>query len=179
YVAVQTGAIYLLGATGLVALSGVPQFVGQIVLMVTLAVLLYGWLLSGKHGNLHVLLLIGIIIGAGLGSVSTFMQRLLTPSEFDLLTARMFGSVTSADADYLPIAVPLAAGAGLLLWRRARRLNVMALGKEITTGLGLNHRRELIVVLVLVAVPLATATALVRPVAFPGFLAPPLGSPRP
>src|SRR5690625_872289 len=38
YVAVQTGAIYLLGATGLVALSGVPQFVGQIVLMVTLAV---------------------------------------------------------------------------------------------------------------------------------------------
>ena len=170
YVAVQTGAIYLLGATGLVALSGVPQFVGQIVLMVTLAVLLYGWLLSGKHGNLHVLLLIGIIIGAGLGSVSTFMQRLLTPSEFDLLTARMFGSVTSADADYLPIAVPLAAGAGLLLWRRARRLNVMALGKEITTGLGLNHRRELIVVLVLVAVLIATSTALVGPMTFLGFL---------
>src|SRR5690625_1209139 len=110
YVAVQTGAIYLLGATGLTMLTGVPQFVGQIVLMVALAVLLYGWLLSGKHGNLHVLLLIGIIIGAGLGSVSTFLQRLLTPSEFDLLTARLFGSVTSADADYLPIAVPLAAG---------------------------------------------------------------------
>ena len=170
YVAVQTGAIYLLGATGLVALSGVPQFVGQIVLMVTLAVLLYGWLLSGKHGNLHVLLLIGIIIGAGLGSVSTFLQRLLTPSEFDLLTARLFGSVTSADADYLPIAVPLAAGAGLLLWRRARRLNVMALGKEITTGLGLNHRRELIAVLVLVAVLIATSTALVGPMTFLGFL---------
>src|SRR5699024_4569681 len=73
YVAVQTGAIYLLGATGLTMLTGVPQFVGQIVLMVALAVLLYGWLLSGKHGNLHVLLLIGIIIGAGLGSVSTFL----------------------------------------------------------------------------------------------------------
>ena len=170
YVAVQTGAIYLLGATGLTMLTGVPQFVGQIVLMVALAVLLYGWLLSGKHGNLHVLLLIGIIIGAGLGSVSTFLQRLLTPSEFDLLTARLFGSVTSADADYLPIAVPLAAGAGLLLWRRARRLNVMALGKEITTGLGLNHRRELIAVLVLVAVLIATSTALVGPMTFLGFL---------
>ncbi|WP_022916193.1 iron chelate uptake ABC transporter family permease subunit [Ruania albidiflava] len=170
YVAVQTGAIYLLGATGLTMLTGVPQFIGQIVLMVGLAVALYGWLLSGKHGNLHVLLLIGIIIGAGLGSVSTFLQRLLTPSEFDLLTARLFGSISSADADYLPIAVPLAAGAGLLLWRRARRLNVMALGRDVTTGLGLNHRRELVVVLVLVAVLMATSTALVGPMTFLGFL---------
>ncbi len=170
YVAVQTGAIYLLGATGLTMLTGVPQFIGQIALMVGLAVALYGWLLSGKHANLHVLLLIGIIIGAGLGSVSTFLQRLLTPSEFDLLTARLFGSISSADADYLPIAVPLAAGAGLLLWRRARRLNVMALGRDVTTGLGLNHRRELVIVLVLVAVLMATSTALVGPMTFLGFL---------
>ena len=170
YVAVQTAAVYFLGATGLVALTGVPQFLGQIAVMVALAVALYGWLLSGKYGNLHVMLLIGIIIGAGLGSVSTFMQRLLTPSEFDVLTARLFGSVSSADADYLPIAVPLAAGAGVLLWLCARKLNVMALGKEVTTGLGLDHRRELIGVLVLVAVLIATSTALVGPMVFLGFL---------
>ena len=34
---------------------------------------------SYRYGNLQVMLLVGIILGAGLGSVSTFMQRLLTP----------------------------------------------------------------------------------------------------
>ena len=170
YMAVQTAAMYFFGVAGLVALTGVPQFLFQIGMMVGLAVALYGWLLTGKYGNLHVMLLIGIIIGGGLGSVSTFMQRLLTPSEFDVLTARLFGSMANADADYLPIAVPLCAVAGTLLWLRARRLNVLALGPAPTTSLGLNHRAELIKVLVLVAVLIATSTALVGPMTFLGFL---------
>ncbi|MEE6287629.1 iron chelate uptake ABC transporter family permease subunit [Georgenia sp. MJ173] len=170
YIAVQTSAVYFLGAAGLVSLTGVPQFLTQIGIMVGLAVALYGWLLSGRHGNLHVMLLIGIIIGGGLGSVSTFMQRLLTPSEFDILTARLFGSVSNADADYLPVAIPLCVVAAGLLWARARRLNVLALGRDATTSLGLNHRAELVKVLVLVAVLMAVSTALVGPMTFFGFL---------
>lgn len=170
YIAVQTSAVYFLGAAGLVSLTGLPQFAMQIGLMVGLAVALYGWLLSGRYGNLHVMLLIGIVIGGGLGSVSTFMQRLLTPSEFDVLTARLFGSVSNADAGDLPLAVPLCLVAGALLWARAKRLNVMALGRDATTGLGLNHRAELIKVLVLVAVLVAVSTALVGPMTFFGFL---------
>ncbi len=69
--------------------------------------LLYGWLLSGKYGNMQVMLLVGIILGGGLGSVSAFMQRLLTPSEFDVLTAKLFGSISNAEVAYLPLAVPL------------------------------------------------------------------------
>ena len=170
YMAVQTAAVYCLGAAGIVALTGVPQFLVQVGLMVGLAVALYGWLLSGKHANLHVMLLIGIIIGGGLGSVSTFMQRLLTPSEFDVLTARLFGSVSNADAAYLPIAVPVVLTAGTLLWLRAKRLNVLALGRDATTSLGLNHRAELVKVLLLVAVLMAVSTALVGPMTFFGFL---------
>ena len=170
YIAVQTSAVYFLGAAGIISLTGLPQFAIQVALMVGLAVALYGWLLSGRYGNLHVMLLIGIIIGGGLGSVSTFMQRLLTPSEFDVLTARLFGSVSNADAGDLPLAVPLCLVAGTLLWIRAKRLNVMALGRDATTGLGLNHRAELIKVLVLVAVLVAVSTALVGPMTFFGFL---------
>ncbi len=170
YIAVQTSAVYFLGAAGIISLTGLPQFAMQVALMVGLAVALYGWLLSGRYGNLHVMLLIGIVIGGGLGSVSTFMQRLLTPSEFDVLTARLFGSVSNADAGDLPLAVPLCLVAGTLLWARAKRLNVMALGRDATTGLGLNHRAELIKVLVLVAVLVAVSTALVGPMTFFGFL---------
>ena len=123
----------------------------QIALMVALSLALYGWLLRGKYGNLQIMLLVGIIVGGGLRSISTFMQRLLTPSEFDILTARMFGSISNADASYLPIASPLMLGAGGLLWVQSRRLNVMSLGRDAAVGLGLNYKAELMKTLFLVS----------------------------
>ncbi|MGI5952314.1 MAG: iron chelate uptake ABC transporter family permease subunit, partial [Brooklawnia sp.] len=142
YVAIQTAAVFFLGAAGVTAVKGVPQFLLQIGLLVGLSVALFGWLLSGKYGNLHVMLLVGIIIGGGLGSVSAFMQRLLSPSEFDVLSARLFGSMANADAEYLPIAIPLCLVAGVLLLRRSRTLNVLALGQTTSANLGINHRAE-------------------------------------
>ena len=170
YVAVQTSSVYLLGAAGILALQGVPQFLLQIALMVAFSLALYGWLLSGRYGNLQVMLLVGIIIGGGLRSISTFMQRLLTPSEFDVLTARMFGSVSNADPAYLPVAIPLCLAAAGLLWLRSRRLNLLALGREASINLGLNHRAETMQVLFLVSVLMAVSTALVGPMTFLGFL---------
>jgi len=60
--------------------------------------------------------------------------------------------------------------AATLLWSRARRLNVMALGADAASALGVNHRRELMTVLVLVSVLMATSTAMVGPMTFLGFL---------
>src|SRR5699024_11540193 len=90
YVAIQTSAVYFLGAVGLVALTGLPQFALQVALMVGLSVLLYGWLLSGKYANIQVMLLIGIIFGGRRGLGTTFRRRLLTPSEFAIVAARLF-----------------------------------------------------------------------------------------
>lgn len=170
YRVVQTTTVYLFGVAGLVAIQGVGQFALQVLIMVALAVLLYGWLLSGRYGNLQIMLLVGIVIGGGLGAIATFMQRLLTPSEFDVLAARLFGNVSNADPSYLPLAIPLVIAASALLWLRSRRLNVLALGPDAARSLGLDHRREQFLVLTLVAVLMATSTALVGPMTFLGFL---------
>lgn len=170
YRVVQTTTVYLFGVAGLVAVQGAGQFALQVVIMVGLAVVLYGWLISGRYGNLQIMLLVGIVIGGGLGAIATFMQRLLTPSEFDVLAARLFGNVSNADPAYLPLAIPLVAGASLLLWSRSRRLNVLALGPDAARSLGIDHRREQFLVLTLVAVLMATSTALVGPMTFLGFL---------
>lgn len=170
YIAVQTGAVFVLGAAGVVAVQGVPQFLLQVGLMVGLSLLLYGWLLSGRYGNLQIMLLIGIVIGGGLGSISTFMQRMLTPSEFDVLSARLFGSIANADVSYLPIAIPLVVVAVGLIWWNGRRLDVLALGKEAATSLGLAHRRQTMAMLFLVSILMAVSTSLVGPMTFLGFL---------
>ncbi|KAB1654854.1 iron chelate uptake ABC transporter family permease subunit [Pseudoclavibacter chungangensis] len=170
YVAVQTSSVYVFGVAGLTFVAGTGQFVLQIAIMVGFAMLLYGWLLSGRYANLQIMLLIGIIIGGGLGSVSTFMQRLLTPSEFDVLAARLFGNISHADAADLPVAIPLVIVAATLLVWRAKRLDVLALGRDVSMSLGIDHRRELMRVLLLVAVLMAVSTALIGPMTFLGFL---------
>lgn len=170
YMVVQTSAVYFMGVAGLVALTGVPQFIMQILLMVAFSLALYGWLLSGKYANLHIMLLIGIILGGGLRAISTFMQRLLEPSVFDLLAARMFGSIGNAKEEYLPIAAPIVVIVAVVLYAFAQRLNVIALGKDTSLNLGFNHRRELIRTLFLVSVLMAVSTALIGPMTFFGFL---------
>lgn len=170
YVAIHTSTVFFLGGSGLVEARTMTTYIIQLVLMVGFALLLYSWLLTGKNANMHAMLLVGIVIGAGLGSVSTFMQRLLTPSDFDLLTARLFGSVNNAEPEYFPISIVLVAVAAGALLLMSRTLNVLALGPDATTNLGINHRGKSIMVLILVAVLMAVSTALVGPMAFLGFL---------
>lgn len=170
YVAIHTATVYFLGAAGLTNARTLEMFVLQLVLMVGLSLLLYLWRLTGNNPDMHVMLLVGIVLGGGLGSVSTFMQRMLTPSEFDVLTARLFRSVNNADPAYFPIAVPFVLVATALLLLNSRRLNVLALGRDVAVNLGVNHKANAIYTLVLVAVLMAVSTALVGPMTFLGFL---------
>ena len=170
YRLVQTGAVFFIGATGLVAVTGLWQFLLQVALMVAFAAALYGWLLARRGGNLQVTLLVGIVLGGGLGGLATFMQRLLSPSEFDILTARLIGSIANADTSYLGVSIALAGSAGALLWAKAGTLNVLSLGRETAVNLGMDHRRQMITVLLLVSVLMAVSTALVGPMTFLGFL---------
>ncbi|MCG7292811.1 iron chelate uptake ABC transporter family permease subunit [Corynebacterium afermentans] len=170
YVAIHTSTVYFLGAAGLNNARTLEMFLIQLGLMVGLSLILYTWLLAGDNPNMHAMLLVGIVLGGGLGSVSTFMQRLLTPSEFDVLTARLFGSVNNADPAYYPLAVPLVLVAAGLMVLNSRRLNVLGLGRDVAVNLGVNHKKHAVFTLVLVSVLMAVSTALVGPMTFLGFL---------
>lgn len=170
YRAIHTSTVFFFGAVGLTNARTLEMFLFQLVLMVGLSLVLYSWLLTSKTANMHAMLLVGIVIGGGLGSISSFMQRLLTPSEFDVLTARLFGSVNNADAEYYPIAIPLCLAAGLAIYASSRKLNVLALGRETTANLGMDHKKLSVIILVLVSILMATSTALVGPMTFLGFL---------
>lgn len=170
YVAINTATIFFLGASGLNDARTVPTFLMQMAVMVGLSLVLYSWLLTNRKQNMHAMLLVGVVIGGGLGSLSTFMQRMLTPSEFDILTARLFGSVNNAESEYYPIAIPIVAIATTLLVLNARKLNVISLGADVSTNLGVNYKAHAIYTLVLVSLLMATTTALVGPMTFLGFL---------
>ncbi|ACL76984.1 iron chelate uptake ABC transporter family permease subunit [Ruminiclostridium cellulolyticum] len=170
YSTIQTSTIFLFGASALISFSSVGSFLFQVVAMMLMCLVLFGWLLSGKYGNLQLMLLVGVIIGTGLKSLSSFMRRLIAPSEFDILQARLFGSVNNADSEYFPIAIPIVIIAAILLIAHSKKLNVVSLGKDASTSLGVNHQFNVIYTLVLVSVLMSISTALVGPLTFYGFL---------
>ncbi len=170
YTLIQTSTIFFFGTNALINFSGTTAFVFQVSVMVLMCLILYGWLLSGKYGNLQLMLLIGVIMGTGLRSLSTFMRRLLSPSEFDILQARLFGSVNNSDSQYFPIAIPIVIIAAALLLAYSKKLNVVSLGKDVATSLGLNAQRSIIYPLILVSVLMSISTALIGPLTFYGFL---------
>lgn len=170
YSTIQTSTMFFFGASAFLKFSGVGPFLFQVTAMVLMCLILYGWLLSGKYGNLQLMLLVGVIMGTGLKAVSSFMRRLLAPSEFDVLQARLFGSVNNADAAYFPVAVPIVIIAALLILAYSKKLNVLSLGSSASTSLGVNHQFGVIYTLILVSVLMSISTALVGPLTFYGFL---------
>ncbi len=169
YVAVQTSAMYFFGVTALVELRGLVPFTLQLTAMVGLSLALYGWLLSGKYANVEVMLLVGVVIGGGLGSVATFMQRTLTPSEFDVLSARLFGSIANSDATYLrrDPAVPHRVRGDLPVLAEAQRPRARE-GSDRQPRL--NHTREMIKILVFASILMAVSVSMIGPMIFLGFL---------
>lgn len=170
YGLINTAAVFFLGAAGATVTRGIVSYFFQVVVMVAFATLLYSWLLGSRFTNVHTMLLVGVVMGAGLASLTTFMQRMLDPNEFDVLTARLMGNISNASTEYLPYAIPIVAVVAFWILARARRMDTLALGSSVATSLGLHHRRETIKVLVAVSILMAMTTSLVGPMTFLGFL---------
>lgn len=170
YTTINTSTIFFFGANALIRFSGIGSFIFNVVVMVIMCLILYGWLLAGKYGNLQLMLLVGVIIGTGLRSVSSFMRRVLSPSEFDILQARLFGSVNNSNSEYFVIAIPIVIIAALLLLMFSKKLNVLSLGRNTSIPLGVKHQGSTIYVLILVSILMSISTALVGPLTFYGFL---------
>lgn len=170
YVLMQTLMVFVFGGTVIANTEGIPKLIAQTALMVAFATILYRWLFSGRFGSLFLLLLVGVVLGLSFDSLSVFLQRLLSPTEYDLLSVELFGRLSAVEPDYLPLAFGVCAVIAAVLWRRRFRLDVLLLGREHATSVGLSHRGELTLMLMLIAVMVAFSTALVGPMTFYGFI---------
>ncbi|EHR34674.1 iron chelate uptake ABC transporter family permease subunit [Helcococcus kunzii] len=170
YSVIQTATIYFFGITTLINFNGNFAFITQLMLMMLFSLLIYSWLLFSKDYDLQFLLLIGIILGIGLRSISSFMSRLLSPNEYDILQARLFASVNNSKSESIPIAIILLIISASLLFFNSKKLNVFSLGKDIAINLGLNYKRTSLFILFLISMLISISTALIGPITFLGFL---------
>lgn len=170
YVLIQTVLVAVLGIRGAVGLSEPVQFAAEVTIMVVASTLLYRWLFLSGQRPLHLLVLVGVVLGVLFRSLSNFVQRLMDPNAFAVLQDRFFASFTAVDQPLLLASAVTVLIASAMAWRLFHTFDVLALGRDTAVNLGVEHRKVVMATLVLVAVLVSVSTALVGPVTFFGLL---------
>lgn len=167
YVLIQTILFFVIGNTQ----QGNPiLFVLNIILMVLVSVVLFSTLLKRGKQNLFLLLMIGMILGTLFNSMSTFLQVMMDPNEYDKLQGKLFASFSNVDVSLLTWVIPLVILLVILYMSAAKKLDVLHLGMEQATNLGINVNRFRRYLLFLISLSVALATALIGPITFLGFI---------
>ncbi|MDH7787157.1 iron complex transport system permease protein [Ochrobactrum sp. 19YEA23] len=170
YILIQTVIVFFFGAVHIDWIGPNMRFVTETVVMVLFAGSLYYWLFSGAARSLHLVMLVGIICGVFFRSLSNLMQRMLDPDLFAVLQDRFFASFNTINADILTLSAIIVAAVSLYGWRLLHVFDVLALGREPAINLGVDHRRVVRLILLMVTVLVAVSTALVGPITFFGLL---------
>lgn len=170
FLLIQTMLIFFIDANGIKALGISGKFVCEALLLMVFASVLFRWLLSGIGVNLHRVLLVGLICGTLFRSLSSLLQRLLSPGDFAILQGRMFATFTRAAPEMIVLATLVIAGVAIITWRLRHCLDVIALGRDSAVNLGIAWQQNITLVLLLVSVLVAVSTALVGPLTFLGLL---------
>lgn len=167
YVLIQTVLFFILGQSR----QGDPKlFIFNIVIMVILSVLLFSTLLKKEKQDLFLLLMIGMILGTLFRSISTFLQVLMDPNEYDKLQGKLFASFSNVDVSLLTVVIPVVIILMILFFKVSAKLDVLHLGIEQATNLGIDVQKFRKYVLFLISLSVAIATALIGPITFLGFI---------
>lgn len=170
YMLIQTFVIFMFGSGTLTMMNHNVHFLMTVGLMVLFSGILYRVLFKREGQNIYYLLLIGLIFGTLFGSLSSFMQVLIDPNEFQIVQDKMFASFNNVNTDLLYISAILIVLVSLYFARFMKYLDVLSLGRDHAINLGINYDYVVKRLLIVVAILISISTALVGPITFLGLL---------
>ncbi|MDX3974341.1 iron chelate uptake ABC transporter family permease subunit [Shinella sp.] len=161
--------VFLLGGVGYVALDPQLKFGMEVLLLMALACALLLPMLK-RRLDMGLMLLAGVVFGVLFRSLHSLLARLIDPNEFAVAQSASFANFNAVRTDLLVFAAIVTVIAVLIAWRARHVLDVISLGPDTATGLGVGWAGTVTGLLLVVAALVAVSTALVGPVAFFGLL---------
>ena len=161
--------VFLLGGLGYSALDPQLKFGGEVMLLMGLATGLLLPMLR-RRTDMGLMLLAGVIFGVLFRSLQSLLARLVDPNDFAVAQSASFANFNDVRTEVLIFATILTALAAVIAWRARHLLDIVALGADSATGLGVAWARTVAGLLLLVSSLVAVSTALVGPIAFFGLL---------
>lgn len=175
YTLLHTAVYFALGSGSILATNQNLAFAADLVLMVTVATFIYGFLFKKTNYNVLYVLLIGTVLSSFFGSIQSTMVRVMDPNEYDNLLVTLVASFDNMNAELLVFSAVLLAALVVLLRKELALLDVITLGKDQAINLGVDYDKTIGKLLVGVTACIAVATALVGPISFLGLIIANLG----
>lgn len=170
YVLLQSLLVFFLGAISFTSINPVAKFGLEVILMFGASLLLFRVLFSKTNQDLTRLILVGVIFGVLFRSLSALVARLINPDDFVVVQSASYAQFNTINPQLLGISIAICAISAVVIWRWRYQCDVLMLGKPQAINLGINYQRLAFGLLTVIAVLVATATALVGPVTFFGLL---------
>lgn len=170
YMMVQTIIYYFFGSMSIFVINAQLNFLLAVSVMIIFALIFYRVLFKEGKRPIYFLLLVGMIVGTFLGSVTTFFQVLIDPNEFLSLQSKMFASFNNVNSDLVWLAGLVIIGTFIYGWRHMSQLDVMSLGRDTAINLGVPYDKLVQRMLIVSSILIAVSTALVGPITFFGLI---------
>lgn len=170
YLFIQTAIIFFSGSATLFAIDSIGLFFFSSAIMLLFSLVLYQLLFRQEQQNMFFLLLVGIVFGTLFQSMTTFMEVLIDPNEFQIAQDIGFASFNRINTNILWIATIMIVALSLFSIRYFSVLDVLSLGRDQAINLGINYQRITKQLLIIITLLISVATALVGPITFLGLL---------
>lgn len=172
YAFLQTFIIFFFSSSFVFLSNDVVKYFLSLFFMIAISLLLQKFIIPKNDSSSNVLnlVLIGIIFGTFLDSISNALQLALDPNEFLILQGSLFENFANVNPLILILSIIFCALTLISISDDAHKLDTLSLGYTYSVNLGLNYSKLIKKLLICSAILISISTALVGPMTFLGLL---------
>lgn len=170
YTLIHTAVVFVAGSTSIIASHANAAFAVDVVIMGVAATVIYSWLFKKTRHNVLYVLLIGTVLTSFFSSIQSTLTRVMDPNEYDSLLNSLVASFSNVNSEIIVFCLVLLALIIFALRRELALLDVLTLGKDQATNLGVDYDKCIRRLLLGVTLCIAVATAMVGPISFLGLI---------
>lgn len=170
YTLIHTAVVFVAGSGSVLAMNANLSFVVDLVLMGITATVIYSYLFQKTKHNVLYVLLIGTVLSSFFSSIQNTLTRIMDPNEYDNLLATLVASFSNINTEIIVLSLVILAVVIFVLRKELALLDVITLGKDQATNLGVDYDRCIRRLLLGVTLCIAVATAMVGPISFLGLI---------
>lgn len=170
YTLIHTVVYFFAGAASIFAVNANVSFVMDLLLMGATATFIYSYLFKKTNHNVLYVLLIGTVLTSFFSSIQTTLTRIMDPNEYDTLLGTLVASFSNINTEIIMLSVIVLVALVFVLRRDLALLDVLTLGRDQATNLGVDYDRSIRRLLLGVTICIAVATAMVGPISFLGLI---------
>ena len=167
---IHTAVFFVAGSGSFLAVNANAAFAVDLAIMGAVATVIYSYLFQKTNHNVLYVLLIGTVLTSFFSSIQTTLTRVMDPNEYDTLLTDLVASFSNVNSAILVLSVVVLALVAFAFRKELVLLDVLTLGKDQAINLGVDYDRCIRRLLLGVTLYIATATAMVGPLAFLGLI---------